>query len=137
MGLLGVLAGFYACGLTWEVTRGFPSHELSIWKELLGILLIGSVAFGGLTLGIRFLGFALLGEIAQAKGRPALVLLGLGCFFPGFALSFPLITLLWVVHQPNEDAAALTALGVSVSVGVIAAIAGCALLLRRRSAARP
>jgi hypothetical protein len=131
IGLLGILAGFYACGLTFEVTKDFPSHEVSVWKELVGILLVGSVAFGGLTLGIRFLRFALVGQSPRCDGRFAVALLGLGCFFPGFIFSFPLC-MLWAVHQVDENSAELTALGISLSVGVMAAIAGCALLLRER-----
>jgi hypothetical protein len=132
VGILAIFAGLYACGMTYEVAREFGSSSDHAWLQVVGIIVVGSIAFGGLTLGTRFVWFALEGKIPAFDGRIASALLGLGCFFPGFIFSFPVVMLCWAVHQANLDHAAEIALSISFSVGVTSAIVGCVLLFKRR-----
>jgi len=92
IGTLAVAVGIVACGYTYEVARDFGNPEVSFWPNVLGTAFMGTIALGGLTLGMRFLRFALLGRASEERSRLSAVLLGLGCFFPGFAFSVPFMS---------------------------------------------
>jgi hypothetical protein len=132
IGAFAVVAGIVACGYTYEVARDFGNPEVSFWPNVLGTVLMGTIALGGLTFGMRFLRFALLGRTSEERSRLSAVLLGLGCFFPGFVFSAP-FAILWGLHKSHgNDQSDETGLIASLFIGVAAAIVGCVVLLRRR-----
>ena len=132
IGAFAVVVGIVACGYTYEVARDFGNPAVSFWPNVLGTAFMGTIALGGLALGMRFLQFALLGRASEARSRLSAVLLGLGCFFPGFVFSAP-IAVLWGLHKSHgNDQSVETGLIVSLFIGVAAAIVGCVVLLNRR-----
>ena len=62
------------------------------------------------------------------------ILLGIGCFFPGFIFSLP-ITALWVDRVWPDDRNIDLPFEMSGCVGVAAAVVGTVLLLRKRARA--
>jgi hypothetical protein len=137
-GIIGALAlavGIVACGYTYEVARDFGNPEVSFWPNVLGTTFMGTMALGGLAVGMRFLRFALLGRASEERSRLSAVLLGLGCFFPGFIFSVP-FAVLWALHKSHGgDHGVDTGLTASLFVGIAAAIVGCVVLLRKQRTA--
>jgi len=132
IGTLAVAVGIVACGYTYEVARDFGNPEVSFWPNVLGTAFMGTIALGGLTLGMRFLRFALLGRASEERSRLSAVLLGLGCFFPGFAFSVPFMVMAALYRGHGDDRSIETAFVVSLLIGMVAAIVGCVVLFRKR-----
>ena len=130
-GALALAVGLVACGYTYEVARDFGNPEVSFWPNVLGTVLMGTIALGGLTFGMRFLRFALLGGTSEERSRLSAVRLGLGCFFPGFVFSVPFVVLWEEYKHQGHDESVPAGLIVSLLIGVLAAIVGCVVLLNR------
>jgi hypothetical protein len=135
LGLLAMLAGVVACAYAFEAAAEFRSQEIPFWTTALGSLLMGTISLSALVLGMRFLRFAFLGRSSEIKSRFGLVLLGLGCFFPGFIISVP-FAVIWEEHKyQNHDVSPPASFLVCLLIGVLAAIVACVVLLRRRRTA--
>jgi hypothetical protein len=132
IGALAVAVGIVACGYTYEVSRDFGNPQVSFWPNVLGTAFMGTIALGGLILGMRFLRFAFVGRSPEIKSRFGLVLLGLCCFFPGFIVSVP-FAVVWDEHKyRGHDESSPASFVVCLLIGVVAAIVGCVVLLSRR-----
>jgi hypothetical protein len=102
IGVLAILASVVACSYAYDAAWDLKTSG-TFWADLAGSLIMAAVALGALTLGIRFLRFAFLGRSSKIKSRFGLVLLGLGCFFPGFIISVP-FAVLWdeYMHRGHD-----------------------------------
>jgi len=141
LGILGAIAAFGSflpLGYAFEIFKDFQNPDIAFWPNVLGILLMCSIALAGMWIGIRFLRFALSGQSEQSNSLAKPILLGIGSFFPGFVFSLP-ITIIWVSRTwPGDNGKIDLAFKISASVGVAAAIICTVLLLRKRgSAASP
>jgi len=61
LGILGAIAAFGSLlplGYAFEIFKDFKNPEISFWPNVLGELLMCSIALVGLWIGIRFLRFA-------------------------------------------------------------------------------
>jgi hypothetical protein len=134
LGILGAIAAFGSflpLGYAFEIFKDFNNPDTSFWPNVLGVVLMCSIALPGFWLGMRFLGFALSGRSEQSNGIAKPILLGIGSFFPGCVFSLP-ITILWVSRKwPGDDAKIDLAFKISASLGVAVAII-CTILLRRK-----
>jgi hypothetical protein len=129
VGIFAALAGLIASGFTYEIVRDFSNPAVPFRENLLGTLIMSSIAAGGLVFGVRFLAFAISGRSQETTSKLYTIVVGVGCFLPGFAFSLPL-TMFWAARRGN-DSAFEKALFVSLFVGVLAAVGACVILLRR------
>jgi len=138
LGIFGATAAFGSflpLGYAFEIFKDFNNPDTSFWPNVLGVVLMCSIALPGFWLGMRFLGFALTGRSEQTNSVAKPILLGIGSFFPGFVFSLP-ITILWVSRKwPGDNGKIGLAFKASASVGVAAAIICTVLLLRKRGSA--
>jgi hypothetical protein len=134
VGMLALVACFYASVFATEAMQDFGNPTSLSWFSVLGELIMCSMALGAFLIGLRFLRFAWTGHDYDLRGgwmRP--LFLGAGLFFPGFLLTL-LLGLLWAYRiQPagKQDESAEIALRVSFFVGLGAAIVGSAVLIRK------
>lgn len=133
-GALGVLAfcsGGLAIVYSIRAFEEFWNPAVPFRLALLGELLTCSMAFAALALGMSLMRFSTANERARGAGRLRAVLLGMGCFFPGFIFSLPL-TMLWAGHTwPGDGQSSFVAMEVSCYIGVAAAVICCVVLLKR------
>ncbi len=138
LGILGTIVAFGSLlplGYAFLTLKDFGNPDIAFWPNVLDMLLMGSIALAGIWTGVRFIGFALSGESTQRNNLAEPILLGIGCFFPGFIFSLP-ITALWVDRVwPNDRNSDLLPFEMSGCVGVAAAVVGTVLLLRKRARA--
>jgi len=131
IGMLAMLAGVVACSYAYDAAWDLRSSG-TFWSDVAGALLMGAISLSALLLGMRFLRFAVLGRSSEIKSRFALVLLGLGCFVPGFIVSVP-FAVVWEEHKyRGHDVSPPASFVVCLLIGVLTAIVGCVVLLRRR-----
>jgi hypothetical protein len=128
LGGLGVVVGFVASAAT--VKMALNSGGPASWD-----ITMCSMALVSFWFGYRLLQTAWLGKNKADQGisRFRTILLGIGCFIPGFVFSLPL-TMMWASSRwPGDGQAALDAFPVSLVVGAITAIVSCIVLLWRRT----
>jgi hypothetical protein len=65
LGTLAVFASLLPLGYAFEILKDFGNPDVSFWPNVLGELLMCSIALAGLCMGIRFLRFA-----SSGKRRP-------------------------------------------------------------------
>jgi hypothetical protein len=134
LGVLGLLAGVMATVYAVEGFEDFRDPAVSVPGTILFELVMCSMAFAALTIGIRLMRFSVSGRSDRGWGRVKAVLLGIGCFFPAFLLSAPL-AILWAEHTwPGDRQSDFVALKVSCSVAMATAIVCCIVLFRKSSA---
>jgi hypothetical protein len=132
VGVIAVLAGLVAVIYSIEAIEDFRNPAVPLRLAILGEFIMGSMAFAAVAIGIRLLRFAWRGESAGGSGWVRPVLVGIGCFFPGFVFSLPL-TVLWARYTwPGDGQSYLAAMEVSCYAGVVAAVVCCIVLFRRR-----
>jgi hypothetical protein len=135
LGILGTIAAFGSLlplGAAFEIFKDFGNPHIAFWPNVLGTLLMCSIALAGMWTGIRFLKFALSGQREQSNGLAKPILLGIGCFFPGFVFSLPISIICasrWLGDDGNSD----LSFEISACVGVAAAVICTLLLLRKRA----
>jgi len=98
LGILGTIVAFGSVlplGYAFEIFEDFGNPHIAFWPNVVGTLLMCSIALPGMWTGIRCLGFASSGESKHSNSLAEPILLGIGCFFPGFIFSLP-ISILWV-----------------------------------------
>jgi hypothetical protein len=131
LGIIAVLAGVMALGYAIEVIHDFWNQNVALRDAVLGEFIMLSMAFYAVWIGLRLLRSA---GSTPSKPKPTwlrAVILGIGFFFPGFILSFPL-TMLWTYHTwPGPGKADLVAMEVSVSFGLAASVICCIALLKK------
>ena len=128
VGVLGVLAGLVAVGFAIEASSDFGNPAVPVRFTILAEFLLCSMAFLGLALGISSLRMAWDGRDERKKNWIWAIILGIGCFFPGFLFSLPL-TLFWACRPwPCNDQSSSAAIEVSVYIG-IAAVVMCGFVL--------
>jgi hypothetical protein len=135
LGILGTIAAFGSLlplGYAFEIFKDFQNPDIAFWPNVLGTLLMCSIALAGMWTGIRFLRFALSGQSEQSNSLAKPILLGIGCFFPGFVFSFP-IRIIWASRWPGDDGNSDLPFEISGCVGVAAAVICTVLLLRKRA----
>jgi hypothetical protein len=136
LGILGAIAAFGSLlplGYAFEIFKDFKNPEISFWPNVLGELLMCSIALAGFWIGIRFLRFAWSGRTKQGNSLAKPIFLGIGFFFPAFIFSLP-ITMLWASRSwPGDDGKIDLAFEMSGYIGVAAAIICTIVLLRKRS----
>jgi hypothetical protein len=133
VGVLGVLAGLVAVGFAIEAISDFGNPAVPVRFAILAEVLLCSMAFFGLALGISLLRMAWNGRDERRNNWIWPIILGIGCFFPGFLFSLPL-TLFWANHTwPGEGQSSLAAIEVSVYIGIAAAVTCSVALFIRRS----
>jgi hypothetical protein len=136
VGLTAVLAGLIALAYAIEGIEDFRNPAVPFRLFVASELVMCSMAFAGLGIGIQLLRFGWNGRSTGRSSWVRPVLLGIGCFFPGFVFSMPL-TLLWARHTwPGDGQSYLAAMEVSCYVGVGAAII-CSILLMKKHFVRP
>ena len=136
IGALALLACLFASAYAIMAIQDARPKDIvtAPWWAIAAEIAMCSAAFGGLLIGIRFLGFAMSGRSMESGGRwlkP--ILLGVGLFFPVFLLLI-LVGLYCVYHvrsHGNPDANAITVFKVSSVVGIAAAITGSGIFLRK------
>ena len=132
LAVLAFFAGVLAVRYTIQALEDFWTPAVPIRLAILGELLMSSMAFASLTIGIRLLRFSISGRSDHGSSWAKPVLLGIGFFFPAFLFSLPL-TLLWARYTwPGDGQSPLAAMEVSCYVGVAAAAVCCVVLLKRR-----
>lgn len=132
VGVIAVLAGLVAVAYSIEAMQDFRNPAVPLRLVVLGEFIMCSMAFAALTVGLRLLRFAWRGRSEGGSGWVRPVLLGIGCFFPGFVFSLPL-TVLWARYTwPGDGQSYLAAMEVSCYAGVMAAVVCCVVLLRKR-----
>ena len=132
VGLLATASGVITCGLAIQALEDFSNPAVPFRIASLGTFFTWAVALGLLGLAFRFLRFALSGKAPLIDDSFRTLLLGAGCFFPGFVFSLPL-TLFWAEHHwAGKAQSSLPAMEVSVYVGISAAVVGCIVLFKRR-----
>ena len=110
----------------------FSNPAVPLRLAILAELLLCSMFLAALGIGIRFLHFAWYGKSDRRESWVRSVLLGIGCFFPGFLFSLP-VTLYWARHTwPSDGQNSLAAMEVSTYVGIAAAIISSVVLLKKR-----
>ena len=106
-----------------------PVGGLASGAAILAHVIMCSIGLVGAGMGVRFLRFAWSGQYRESSGWMRPLVLGMGCFFPGFMFSLP-ITMVWAGYRraPGD--------GVKISfyVGFLATIICWIVLLRKRKA---
>jgi hypothetical protein len=132
--ILGGIAAFGSLlplGYAFEVFRDYPNPDGSLRGTALVVLLFSSIAVTGFVIGFRFLRFAATGRTERSTGWLRPLFLGVGCFLPGFLISFPVIAL-WASRKPGYDGFDF-AFEISLCLGAATAIiCGVALLTKHR-----
>jgi hypothetical protein len=138
VGVIALVACFFA---SFKVVEAFADAHLTDvsaapWWAITAELLMCSMALGALVIGFRFLDFALTGRSSGSGGRwlrP--ILLGCGLFFPVFVASLT-VGLNWAYRMSHgeKDQNAIVALRISFFLGVLAALIGSVVLVRRARA---
>lgn len=136
VGLVAAVAALIACVYAIQGSEDFENPGVPFRFAVLGTFLMCSIALGLVGFAFRFLRFAFSGKAPIIHDAFRTLLLGAGCFFPGFIFSLPL-TLFWADHHwAGEAQSSLPALEVSVYVGIGAALAGFIALYKRRHTRR-
>jgi uncharacterized membrane protein YidH (DUF202 family) len=131
VGLTAVVAGLIAVAFAIEGIEDFRNPGVPFRLFAVSELVVCSMAFAALGIGIRLLRFGWSGRSTESSSRVRPILLGIGCFFPGFVFSMPL-ALLWARHTwPGDGQSYLAAMEVSCYVGVGATII-CSILLAKK-----
>jgi hypothetical protein len=137
VGAIAVFAGLVAVAYSIEAIQDFWNPAVPLRLAILGEFVMCSMAFAALTIGLRLLRFTWGGRNDGRSEWVRPVLVGIGCFFPGFVFSLPL-TVLWARHTwPGDGQSYLAAMEVSCYVGVLAAVVCCVVLLRKRRQVHP
>jgi len=102
------------------------------WFTVFGHAIMWSLGLGALGIGIRLLRFARSGRYREGSGRMRPLVLGIGCFFPGFMFSLP-ITMVWADYRHGAPG---NGIAISFYIGVLATIICWIVLLRKRKAQR-
>lgn len=134
LGSIALIASFWPAVDAFEMFREIGTPEGSFWPDLAGGIIMASIGFGAVLLGIRQLCFALTGTVKESNGWLKPILLGIGFFFPGFVFSLPLTILFVTRVWPHNDGKIDLAFEASVCLGVLASVTCAALLLRKRKA---
>jgi hypothetical protein len=135
LGTLGAFGSLVAVGYAFELSKDFGTPGVSFWPNVLGEILMCSMALAGMWVGLRFLRFATSGVSHESESWVRPLLLGIGSFFPGFVFSFPIIAL-WVVHTwPRDNGKLDLALEVSACIGVATSVI-CTIVLSRKRVPR-
>jgi hypothetical protein len=131
VGLAAVFAGLIALGYTIEAVGDFRNPTVPLRLSIGGELIMCSMAFAAFVIGIRLLQFGWSDRSGGRSSWARPVLLGFGCFFPGFVFSLPL-TVLWARHTwPGDGQNFLSAMEVSFYIGVGAGIICCIVLVKK------
>ena len=132
IGMLAVVSGVVAFAYSVQALEDFQNPAVSFRLALLTTFLMCSIALGLVAFAFRFLRYAIRGAAPVIDDAFRILLLGAGCFFPGFIFSLPL-TLFWTKHnRPGEIQDSLPALEASLCVGISAMVIGCIFLFNRR-----
>lgn len=99
---------------------------------LLEEALLMSMALFCLGIGVRFLWSKKVAESERVSSWLKAVLLGMGCFFPGFIFSMPLTIALADHIWPGDGQSDLAAMEFSLYAGIVTAVVATMLLLMRR-----
>lgn len=134
IGVLSVFAGLAASGYAISVSEDFRNPAVSFWFAALGELVMCSMAFAGLGIGIRYLRFAFTGHDTSNDGLIRPILLGMGLFFPSFLLSLPLTLFSANRFWPHDTQSPERALQVSAALGLASAVFFSARMLKKRKA---
>jgi hypothetical protein len=132
LGGIGVIVGLVASAAT--VKMALDSGGPASWD----VITMCSMALVSFWFGYRLIQSAWLGKSETDHGisRSGTILLGIGCFIPGFVFSLPL-TMMWAGSRwPGDGQAVLDAFPVSLFIGVVTAIVSCIVLLWRRTVKR-
>ncbi|HTA49020.1 MAG TPA: hypothetical protein VK930_06175 [Verrucomicrobiae bacterium] len=97
-----------------------------------GHAIMWSLGLGAVGVGIRLLRFAWSGRYRQSSGWMRQIVLGIGCFFPGFMFSLP-ITMVWAGYRRG---AAGDGVKISFYIGVLATIVYWIVQLKKPKAQR-
>jgi hypothetical protein len=109
-----------------------PVGGLASEAAVLAHVMMCSIGLVVLWMGLRFLRFARSGRYRESSGWMRPLVLGIGCFFPGFMLSLP-ITMVWADYRRG---AAGDGVKISFYIGVLATILYWIVLLKKRKAQR-
>ncbi len=135
---VGVVAVFASIICLYYAIQGIGDFKNPVMPFLLAAtiqLVLWSMALVSLGIGIQLVRFGWNGRSEQSTSRPRPILLGVGCFFPGFVFSLP-VTILWASRTwPGDGQSVFAATEVSFYIGVATAIIACIVLLKKRVAA--
>jgi hypothetical protein len=132
LGTIAALGSLLPLGYAFEIFKDFGNPQIAFWPNVLGTLLMCSIALAGMWTGTRFLRFALSGQSKQSNSLAKPILLGIGCFFPAFVFSLP-ISITWASRWLGVDGKSDLPFEMSGCVGVAAAVVCTILLLRKRA----
>ena len=131
LGLLAMIAGCGAALYAIQACKDFKNPYVNFWGTAFGVLVMCSMAFAGLAIGLRLLDFASTGRENPIHGWMTPVLLGIGTFLPGFVFSLPLTLFcanrIWRSDRQAPD----IALEISLGIGIASAVLCTAWMLKK------
>lgn len=110
-----------------------PVGGLASGAAVLAHVMMCSIGLVALWIGARFLRFGWSGEWPESRGWMRPLVLGIGCFFPGFMFSLP-ITMVWSDYRHGAPG---NGIAISFYIGLLATIVYWIVLLKKRNAQRP
>jgi hypothetical protein len=124
---LGVIAGLVSL-----IAFVCPVGGLTSRAAVLAHVMMCSIGLVVLWAGVRFLRFAWSGQDRESSGWMKPLVLGIGCFFPGFMFSLP-FTMVWADYRHNASG---NGVKISFYIGVLTTIIYWIVLLKKRKAQR-
>jgi hypothetical protein len=132
VGMVAVFASIICLHYAIQGIDDFRNPAIPLLLAATIQLVLWSMALVALGIGIQLVRFGWNGRSDRSTSRPRPILLGIGCFFPGFVFSLP-VTVLWAHHTwPGDAQSVFAAMEVSFYIGVAAAIVACIVLLKKR-----
>jgi hypothetical protein len=132
---VGALAVFASVICLYYAIQGIGDFRNPAMPLLLAAtiqLVLWSMALVALGIGIQLVRFGWNGLSDRSTSQPRPILLGIGCFFPGFVFSLP-VTVLWARYTwPGDGQSVFAAMEVSSYIGFATAIVACIVLLKKR-----
>jgi hypothetical protein len=110
-----------------------PVGGLASGAAVLARAMMCSIGLIALWMGVRFLRFGWSGGCPESSDWMRPLVLGIGCFFPGFMFSLP-ITIVWADYRHGAPG---NGIAISFYIGVLATIIYWIVRLKKRKVQRP
>lgn len=102
VGAIAAVGSLLPLGYAFLIFKDFGNPDIPFWPNILGELIMCSIALTGLWIGIRLLNFSLTGRSRESRSPTRLLLLGIGFFFPACIFSIPLTIFCVDYMGPND-----------------------------------
>lgn len=115
-----------------EGIEDFKNPAAPLWFTVAGELVFFLMALVALGMGVPLLKLGWTGRSSSGITWIRALLIGIGCFFPGFIFSMPL-TVLWAQHTwPGDGQSVFAAAEVSFYVGIGAVVVYWVVVFAKR-----